>query len=64
MVCLQDFSNNGLEESGHHSPLRESMFIKGEGVLKEVSLGKEGEGGPGHKKGEARIDSRYYGILE
>ena len=31
----------------------------------EGSLGKRGgEGGPGHKKGEARIDSRYYGILE
>ena len=59
MVRLQDFSINGLEESGHHSPLRESMFIKGEGVLKEVSLGKEGGGGDLATKRE-----RHYGILE
>ena len=34
MVPLQDFSINGLEESGHHSPLHESMFIKVERILK------------------------------
>ena len=56
MVRLQDFSIIGLEESGHHSPLRESMFIKGEGVLKEVSLGKEGGGGTWPQKGRGIME--------
>ena len=54
MVHLQHFSINGLEESGHHSPLHESNVHQGGRGLEEVSLGKEG--GPGHKKGEAKID--------
>ena len=42
----------------------ESMFIKGQGVERSLIGKRGGRGGPGHKKGEARIDSRYYGILE
>ena len=55
MVRLQDFSINGLEESGHHSPLREACSPRGKGS-KEVSLGKEGGGGTWPQKGEAKID--------
>ena len=56
MVLLQDFSINGLEESGHHGPLRESMFIKGEGVLKKSGWKKRGD--------LATKRERHYGILE
>ena len=61
MGLLQDFSINGLEESGHHSPLRESMFIKGEGVLKKSHWEKKGEGGTWPQKGRGK--DRYY-IME
>ena len=54
MGLLQDFSINGLEESGHHSPLRESMFIKGEGVLKKSHWEKKGEGGTWPQKGRGK----------
>ena len=56
MVLLQDFSINGLEESVQHSPLRESMFIKGEGVERSLIGKRGGRGGPDHKKGKAKID--------
>ena len=39
-----------------HSPLRESMFIKEGGVLKEVPLGKEGEGGTWPQKGRGIME--------
>ena len=52
MVRLQDFSINGLEESGH-SPLREACSSRGRGLKKSfVPLGKEGGGGDLAKKRE------------
>ena len=59
MVRLQDFSINGLEESGHSPLTVKHVHQGGEEVLKEVfcflkwSLVKEGGGGTWH-----------YGILE